>query len=141
MADALQAFMIKRAAVNISLRKSHRFHEHSVVVLDQWLLFEDFLRLSRRLDRIPRQHALVQLLLGQERWCTSQEDFEELEAFDVAAEDDEADRQRRSQDETDRAPQPSPERSRGNHRHRGPPAAVAINQWFDDMAHDRLSNQ
>src|SRR5215211_5249299 len=141
VADTLHALVIERVAFGVRLRQPQPTHEHGLVVFDQRLLLEKLLGLLDGLDRIARQHALVHLLLRRERWLASQHHLEELQPLNVAAENDEADRQRCRQDEADRTPQPGPERRRGDHRHWGQSAAVAIDQRLDDVADNGLGDE
>jgi hypothetical protein len=96
--------------------------------------------LLERLVRIAGEHALVEVLGRAQRRPVAEQHVEELEALDMAAEHDEAERQRRRDEEPDRPPEPGPEDRRDNDRERRQAGALAIDERLDDVAHERLGD-
>ena len=102
-ADGGLAFDRERAACHVLLRQPQALERHLVVVGPERPVPQELARLRHRLARVARQHALVEDLRRRERRPVAQHDVEEPEPVDVAAEDDEADGERRGKVGAERA--------------------------------------
>ena len=140
IADAQHVFVADQSPVRIGLGELEAFEEHLVVVGGKRFFLEDGFGLFGGLDRVARQHALIDQLCRRQGRLVAQHHVEKFEAVDVAAEHDEADGQRDRQNEADRSPQPGPERGGGDHRDGRKAGATAEQQRFDDMPGERLDN-
>ena len=91
IADAQHLFVADQSPVRIGLREFEAFEEHLVVVGDKWFFLEDGFGLFGGLDRVTRQHALIDQLCRRQGRLVAEHHVEKFEAVDVAAEHDEAD--------------------------------------------------
>ena len=140
-ADGGLALGRERAACHVLLRQPQALERHLVVVGPERPVPQELARLRHRLARVARQHALVEDLRRRERRPVAQHDVEEPEPVDVAAEDDEADGERRGEDEADGTPQEGPDRGREHDRHGRQPAAVPVDQGLQGVGHRRLDQE
>ena len=112
VADAHPARLVELSPVGVRLRELEALDQNFLVIGGERLVLEIGLRLLGRLDRISGQHALVGQLGGRKHRLVAEHHVEEFQPVDMAAENREANRQRRCEHEADRAPQPGPERRR-----------------------------
>ena len=92
------------------------------------------------LGRIARQQPLIEpLILLQGRFVTQQH-FDELERLDVASKHNQAHREGRRQQESDRPPQQSPEHRGYYDSQRRQAGMLAIEKRFDKIAGECFRN-
>ena len=113
-----------------------------VVVGRQRALLQQLLGVLERLVGIAGEHALVEVLGRAQRRPVAEQHVEEFEPLDMAAEHDEAEGQRRrDQEQADRPPQPGPEDRRDDDREGRQAGALAVDERLDDVAHERLGDE
>ena len=80
--------------------------------------FQQLIRLLQDFVRIASKQSLIKRFDRRQGRAIPQEHIKELEAPDVATQDNQAKRQRRRQDQADRSPDPAPENGGDNNRRR-----------------------
>ena len=114
--------------------------DHAVVIVDERPIREHLLRLIERLVRVICERALVEAVHFRQGRSVAEQYVEELERFDMPPHDDEAERQRRGEDQADRAPNPRPEDGRDNDGHGRQSGGVAVEQWLDHIPGERFDD-
>ena len=88
---------------------------------------------------VHRQPALIEALVRREHRLIPQESIQKRELRGVSPEDDEANRQRRGDEEADRPPQPCPEDRRDQHGQRGHAGGGAIENGLQHVVRNQLN--
>src|SRR5262249_7005973 len=107
--NSIQTLFVEMAQSTVGFRKPQSFEQDSVTVFLKRRLLQAIMGLFCRLERISRQKPLVKQLRRFQRRSIAKHDFQELESLDMPSRDDEAYRERRRYDQSDRAPEPGPE--------------------------------
>ncbi len=116
--DVHALLVFEHAAIDIHLREDQPRHRHLVVIGRQRMTGEKRLRLVGGFVGIAGKQPLVEALLRRQRRPVAEQDVQEFQALDMAPDDHEANGQRRREEESDRTPQPGPERCRADNRNR-----------------------
>jgi len=90
---------------------------------------------------IKRHQPLIEALLGLEHRLDAEQQVEEAELGDMPAEHRDADRERRREQQPDRAPEPGPEDHCGDDRDRGESRALAVEPRLDDPGEQRFERE
>jgi hypothetical protein len=118
IANAHHAIVIQKSAIGVGLGELQGFHQDFLIIGMKRLFLEELFRLLGGLDRIPREHSLVDQFRRRQRRPVAQHHIEKFQTVHVPSQYDEANAQRRGQNESDRPPQPRPKGRRGDDRDR-----------------------
>jgi hypothetical protein len=112
--DTLQTLIIQQSSLRVRMRELQAPDQHLLVVGNEGPLLQELLCLLGSFHRIACQHSLIDQFRRRQCRLITKHDVEEFQPIDMAAENNETDRQRSGQHQSDRSPEPSPERGRGN---------------------------
>jgi len=139
--EEVAADVVEVALVAVLLDKGERGDEDGVVELDEGFVFEIAGGDGVGLLLIAGEEALVEEGVGGEFGVGAEESVEEGELRNVAAEDDDADGERRGEDEAGPSPEQGPEDGHGKECERRDAGARAEEPGLDEVGGGELERK
>ena len=131
--EEVAADVVEDALVAVLFDEGEGGDEDGVVELDEGLAFEEAVGDGVGLLLVHGEETLVKEGLGGEFGVGAEEGVEEGHLGDVAAEDDDADGERRGEDEAGPSPEERPEDGHGEQGEGGDAGARAEEPGFDEV--------
>ena len=105
-----QSFVLQHAAPDVGLGEEKGRKRDLVAIFGQGMVFQVAVRMVRDFGGVAGKQALIEAFDGCQGRRIAQDDVEKGEPLDMAADNHQANGERRRKDQADRSPQPRPER-------------------------------